>query len=536
MHPSLMNDNGDDFADEMRCKALFYRQCGLSVIPVRGKQYTYGENEEEKEKNSKAPLVKWTDYQKRFATEEEIEEWFDKWPLANIGFATGEVSGVVVVDFDSREAVLMAKEKGYLNTPVVRTGRGCHAYYRYPRGREIRNSTDEGIKTDIRGNGGYVVLPPSIHYSGRQYKWVKSHEIGDIRFGELPEEFIARSARNNNGDRKDLKRLYQGVVKGSRNDTLARLCGSWINDGLDESECLMMAHTWNKMNNPPMPDREIESVINSIMRYRKVDQGYAGEMFSRDNNIFSLPLFTRYEKKTGKPGKIECRIPVKESTLAWTVHASAEYGLGGAFDELVFSAIMEVVARLGLPVRNPVNIGNFWEIAKYAEIEKPSADCYREIAKSIKRIATISINARLVSGGKTSLETMFNIFDKVLFKTGKEDGGYYNMVYLSDALLKSVNAGYLSNIVLKTHRLLKSPIAKALYRVIACVNKDGRSPVTISYREVCERIGLFRHSELAKARQQLSPVHRELRLKKAVGQVLWNGETVSYDIPANTGT
>jgi len=524
----------DDFADEMRRSALYYRQCGLSIIPVRGKPYTYGENDEEKEKNSKMPLVKWVEYQLRFATEDEIGEWFEKWPLANIGFVTGEISGVVVVDFDSRDAVLMARSRGYLDTPVARTGRGCHAYYRYPMGREVRNSADSTVKVDIRGNGGYIVLPPSIHYSGRRYEWVRNRAIGDLPFGELPKEFIVKSARTGNRERTGLKPLYHGVGKGSRNDALARLCGSWINDGLNGEECLTMAHVWNSMNNPPLSDREVGAVVKSIMRYRKVDQGYAGEMFSRVNNVFTLPVFTCYEKRAGKPGRMECRVPANSGTLAWTVSSNGEYGLGGAFDERVFSVIMELTARLRLPIRNPVNIGNFWEIAKALGMEKPCVDDYRMIANSIKRIATTSIDARLMHEGKTTLETMFHVFDKVLFKAGRADGGYYNMVYLSDTLLKNVNAGYLQLIDLKAQRPLKSSIARALHRVVCGSSANGCVSVTISYREICERVGLYRHDDITRGRQQLSQAHRELRMQKVIGQIAWNGDSVTYKRSAKT--
>ena len=48
---------------------------------------------------------------------------------------TARVSGLVVVDFDSKEAVNYAKENGLLNPPLVRTGRGLHTYFRYPVGR-----------------------------------------------------------------------------------------------------------------------------------------------------------------------------------------------------------------------------------------------------------------------------------------------------------------------------------------------------------------------------------------------------------------
>jgi ribonuclease HI len=93
-------------------QVLFYRNVGLSVIPVTGPHYTSARTHEERAKQSKAPLVQWIGYQSRFATDEEIESWFTKWPKANIGFVTGRISGVVVADFDSQDAVITAKAAG----------------------------------------------------------------------------------------------------------------------------------------------------------------------------------------------------------------------------------------------------------------------------------------------------------------------------------------------------------------------------------------------------------------------------------------
>src|SRR5262249_15108592 len=96
----------------------------------------------------------------------------------NIGIATGEGSGIWVldVDGDEGEATLRGFEtKNGTLPPTVEaiTGKGRHLYWRWPGEREIRNrqvSLDfPGI--DVRGNGGYVLAPPSIHPSGRSYSW-----------------------------------------------------------------------------------------------------------------------------------------------------------------------------------------------------------------------------------------------------------------------------------------------------------------------------------------------------------------------------
>lgn len=525
MNNAALTLSPEDRADEMKSTALYYRQCGLSVIPVRGRQYTFGNTEDDRERNSKRPLLEWAPYQKIFASEEEIEEWSTRWPFANLACVTGQISGIVVVDFDSEDAVRAAASRGYLNTVIVTTERGCHAYYRYPQGKEIRNNVDGNIKTDIRANGGYVILPPSIHYSGRHYVWKMGHGIGEVPFADMPAEFLIESSRKTCRGRSDLHEFYKGVGRGKRNDTLARLCGSWINDGLDDSECLMMAQTWNTINTPPLPDREVVSVVESILRYRRLDRGHATEMFTPETNIFTLPLFSSYEKRVGKPGMVECRVPCGEMILAVTTHAGSHYGLGGAFDERIFWAVFEMAKKLSVPVKNPVNIGTLGDIARLASIKDPSTDDIREIARSLRRIAAITVDARLIVKNRVYLETLFHIFD-VLFKSGKDEGSgsHQNLVYISPAVIKMINAGYLAPIDNEKRRPL-TLLARFLYNIIVT-----RHEQIIPYREVCERLGLIRQVNGAEARNQLMHVHAELQDKGIIMTAKWRGWDIEYHL------
>jgi putative DNA primase/helicase len=106
----------------------------------------------------------------------QIEAWWRKWPDANIGIATGAVSGIVVVDVDGPDALarlhaLAAQHNEPLpRTLTVKTARGWHFYFKHPHADlVIPCSTGDGI--DLRGDGGYVVAPPSVHKSGHIYRW-----------------------------------------------------------------------------------------------------------------------------------------------------------------------------------------------------------------------------------------------------------------------------------------------------------------------------------------------------------------------------
>lgn len=96
-------------------------------------------------------------------------------PEANVGVRTGRVSGLVVVDLDGEEGVqsmrALVDEHERFPAAWVRTGSGWHAYLRHPGKRVGCSSGRLGPGIDVRGDGGYVVAPPSLHASGRRYGW-----------------------------------------------------------------------------------------------------------------------------------------------------------------------------------------------------------------------------------------------------------------------------------------------------------------------------------------------------------------------------
>ena len=108
--------------------------------------------------------------------EAQIREWWSKWPSANIAVACGEISSVYVVDVDTDSGRGIDGHESLKEFPslpeTVRqdTPRGgFHAFFQASNPPANRNSFRPGI--DIRGNGYYVVVAPSIHPNGGQYKW-----------------------------------------------------------------------------------------------------------------------------------------------------------------------------------------------------------------------------------------------------------------------------------------------------------------------------------------------------------------------------
>ncbi len=111
----------------------------------------------------------------------KLVEWWTNWPQANIGIITGlNMTGkrLVIVDVDTKKNGMdnwsrLIKDNGRLpETPEAITGSGGRHIFFYSN-IPIRNTVNhvaDGI--DIRGDGGYIVAPPSLHKSGKRYKWI----------------------------------------------------------------------------------------------------------------------------------------------------------------------------------------------------------------------------------------------------------------------------------------------------------------------------------------------------------------------------
>jgi hypothetical protein len=107
-----------------------------------------------------------------------IRNWWTRRPEANIGLATGKPSGLIVLDVDPDKGgfeALSALIRRYGPLPetfVVYTGGGgLHFYFNHPGGHVPNSSGTVGPGLDIRGDGGYVLLPPSVHATRRDYGW-----------------------------------------------------------------------------------------------------------------------------------------------------------------------------------------------------------------------------------------------------------------------------------------------------------------------------------------------------------------------------
>lgn len=194
---------------------------------------------------------------------EQIATWWGRFPQANVAIRTGE--GLCVVDIDPRHGGTRDALPP-IDTLTVETGSGGeHLYLRLPQGVEVRNSASKLAQgVDVRGDGGYVVAPPSLHASGAYYQWGAGDSLAPI-----PEELLARLAHQPRPAETHAA-AHGGAryITGGRNEALTQQAGSMRRRGMPESAIRAALHEVNRVQcSPPLPEREVEQIARGIMRY-----------------------------------------------------------------------------------------------------------------------------------------------------------------------------------------------------------------------------------------------------------------------------
>ena len=173
-----------------------------------------------------------------------IHTWWKDWPNANIAIVTGRDSGLIVLDVD-RPEILNGWQS---DTLTVTTGKGQHLYFSL-NGVAARNSVSKlAPGLDLRGEGGYVVAPPSLHASGVTYTW----RDFDKDTKPVPPQLLQPNR----------------IPEGQRNETLFSIASAMRGKGKDIDEILSELNFVNLIRCvPPLPNKEVRTIAESAMRY-----------------------------------------------------------------------------------------------------------------------------------------------------------------------------------------------------------------------------------------------------------------------------
>ncbi len=228
----------------------------------------------------KAPLGSWKHAQTEPATDEELREAFSK--DRNVFIVTGAISQLTVLDCDDQTSLEYWRNRlGSIldETTCVTTGRGKHFYFHLAEGETHKGRSSPGGdsgKWDIRAEGNGVVAPPSVHHTGRVYRWAQGH--GPEALKDAPAELWVGEKKGSSKERSGPSSLLSHLLanppeEGGRNNWLARVAGHYAvelkhQDAFEET----VRGLGQQIN---LEDDEIEKLIKSIWNAEQAKAGKA---------------------------------------------------------------------------------------------------------------------------------------------------------------------------------------------------------------------------------------------------------------------
>ena len=234
-----------------------------------------------------------------------IRAWWKRYPGASIGVATGSISNLLVIDEDVdedkglngvHEMQLWEDDNGALPETVrAITGRGgAHLYFHYT-GKDMGNRAGVIEGVDVRGEGGYIIAPPSIHPNGTQYEWECDPE--ETELSEIDDNVKKLLALTKKTPGVKFK-IPKKIESGQRNSTLYRFACSLQAQGLTDEAitAAVMAENSNRCAEP-LTDDEVTQLIDSALNHVK------GELKVIEQSGYEQrePQFTCVLDKDGVP-------------------------------------------------------------------------------------------------------------------------------------------------------------------------------------------------------------------------------------------
>lgn len=274
--------------------AVEYAKQGLAVLPIAPK--------------GKIPL---TQHGSHDATTDltQIKKWWTKYPDANIGIATGKASGgLVVIDMDvdddkDKDGYHHFKDwldENYLyldDTWQAITGRGGY-HLMFRTSRDVRNRTNWIPDVDVRGEGGYIVAPPSIHPNGHPYEWEIAPEDCPILTDKDDENIEYIVSELTKGEEKKQSVVVPGaIVEGGRNDMLYKIACSYQGRGQSDEFILQAVLDVNRTRcNPPLPEAEVRRIVESAKTKPK-GTSFTAEKQPITDDLLDVPTLADIEER-----------------------------------------------------------------------------------------------------------------------------------------------------------------------------------------------------------------------------------------------
>jgi RecA/RadA recombinase len=236
----------------LKKSAIYLRSNGFSVIPVGP---------------DKKPLVAWKEFQSRAASETEIDNWWARFPDANLAVVTGKISGLTVIDCDSSAAIDAVESclPDSFIPPTVSTPRGGRHYYFKHCGRlHSQNGVSAGL--DVKSDGSYVLYPPSKTEVG-SYSWCPGFDINSLsECPAIPDAllgFLIGQCAGSNGAKQTIQPLGQGRRDNDLFSVALRLFETRIREEVISETILSLAGKCK----PPFSQKEAMAKVRSAKKF-----------------------------------------------------------------------------------------------------------------------------------------------------------------------------------------------------------------------------------------------------------------------------
>jgi len=196
---------------------------------------------------------------------ETISNWWENWPRANIGIATGNASNLIVIDLDERHGGIESwrnwEYEGQSKTGLIaKTGGGFHLYFG-AQGHQVKSRTSILPGVDVRAEGGYIVAVGSSHYSGIPYSWVSQENNAPSPISESLLQILERQKNSEQA-------AYSRHISQGRNDFLTKVAGLLRRESFDSDLIYRGIEAVNQaLCAPALEQREVQQIAIGIERY-----------------------------------------------------------------------------------------------------------------------------------------------------------------------------------------------------------------------------------------------------------------------------
>lgn len=289
--------------------ALQYHDMGLSVIPDK-----FG---------TKIPAIKeWSRFCDELSSLDDIHQWSTTFSTSNIALCLGEASGIIALDVDSVDQKILDLIVPLLpSSPLEKYGaKGFTRFFRYS-GEHTQTIKFNGeVVLELLSGGKKTTLPPSLHPSGVNYKWVSEKTLLDVNAKDLPlfPPFLLANIESKlklhfkDFDSKDKTHMTSG-----RNNDLSKLCGVLIGNRTPINQAITELIKFDTEKNvPPLfsdPEEMMstDKVTNALAFYSNHLQSVNNKHYKRSEE-YEVPVM--YIEENIEPGKsLKKAKPLKRS-------------------------------------------------------------------------------------------------------------------------------------------------------------------------------------------------------------------------------